>query len=93
MLIAEEKHDRHGIVELVHLVEVGDLVDVADVDYGEVLDAVGDAEEDFVLSHAVGIPVAAEADYHEALFVREDCLVDVPACGEMGEDDGAHDSF
>jgi len=34
---AEERH--------AHLLEVGDLVEVADVDDGEVLDAVGDACE------------------------------------------------
>lgn len=43
VLVAEEEHDGDGVVQLVHLVEVGDLVDVTDVDDGEVLDAVGDA--------------------------------------------------
>lgn len=36
VLIAVEEHDRHRIVELVHGVEIGDLVDVAQVDDGEV---------------------------------------------------------
>ena len=63
VLVAEEEHDGHGIVEFVHLVEIGDLVEVADVDDGEVFDAVGDAVQDFVLAHAVFVPVAAEADH------------------------------
>lgn len=36
MLVAVEEHDRHPIVELVHLVEVRDLVHVAKVDDREV---------------------------------------------------------
>lgn len=36
MLIAVEEHDRHRIVELVHRVEIRDLVDVAEVDDGEI---------------------------------------------------------
>lgn len=90
VLVAEEEHERHAVVEFVHLLEVGHLVEIADVDDGEVLDAVGDAVEDFVLAHAIRVPVAAEADYDEAFFFGEDGLVDVPAGGEMGEDDGAH---
>jgi hypothetical protein len=43
VLVAEEEHDGHRVVQLVHLLEIGHLVDVADVDDGEVLDAVGDA--------------------------------------------------
>jgi hypothetical protein len=49
VFVAEEEHDGHGIVELVHLVEIGDLVQITDVD-------------DFVLAHAVLVPVATEAD-------------------------------
>jgi hypothetical protein len=62
----------------VHLLEVGNLVEIADVDDGEVLDSVGDTVEDLVLSHAVGVPVATEADDDEALFLGHDSLVDVP---------------
>lgn len=36
VFIAEEEHDGHGVVEFVHGVEVGHLVDVAEVDDGEV---------------------------------------------------------
>lgn len=42
MFVAEEEHQRHGVVELVHLLEVGDLIEITDVEDGEVLDAVGD---------------------------------------------------
>ena len=90
MFIPEEEHDGHGVVEFVHLLEVGHLVEVAEVDDGEVLDALGDAVEHFVLAHAVGVPVAAEADDDEPVFFGHDGLVDVPAGGEMGEDDGTH---
>lgn len=55
MLVPEEEHDGHGIVKFVHLLEVGHLVEIADVDDGEVLDLVGDAVEDLILAHAVGV--------------------------------------
>lgn len=90
MLVAEEEHDGHGIVEFVHLVEIGDLVEIAYIDDGKVFDAVGDAVEYFVLAHAVFVPVAAEADDYQAVFFRHDGLIDVPAAVEMGEDDGTH---
>lgn len=43
VFVAEEEHEGDGVVKLVHLLKVGDLVDVADVDDGKVLDAVCDA--------------------------------------------------
>ena len=64
MLIAKEKHKRDRVVELVHLLEVGDLIQIADIEDSEILDAVGDPVKYFVLAHAVCIPVAAEADYY-----------------------------
>lgn len=90
VLVPEEEHQRHSIVELVHLLEVRHLVDIADVDDGEVLYAVGDFVEDFVLPHAVRIPVATEADYDETVFFGHDGLVDVPAGYQVGDYDGAH---
>ncbi len=87
MLIPEEEHDRVPVVEFVHLSEVLDLVDIAEVDDGEVLDSISDTVEDFVLSHAIGVPVAAEADNDEALIFGHDGLVDVPAGVEVRKDD------
>lgn len=43
MLIAEKEHERDRIVELVHLFEIGHLVQVADVENREVLHSVGDS--------------------------------------------------
>ena len=90
VFVAEEEHDRAGVVKLVHLVEVRNLVDVTDVDDGEGLDFVCDLVENLILAHALFVPVAAEADANEALFFGEDGLVDMPAGVEMGDDDGAH---
>jgi hypothetical protein len=36
VLVPEEEHDGHGVEEFVHRVELGDFVDVAEVDYCEV---------------------------------------------------------
>ena len=42
MLVAEKEHERHWIVELVHLLEVRHLIEIAYVEHGKILDAVGD---------------------------------------------------
>jgi len=63
----------------VHLLEVWDLVQVAEVDDGEVLDPVGYSVEDFILFHAVGVPVATEADHDKAIFLAQNGLVHMPA--------------
>ena len=86
MLIPEEEHQSHRIIQLVHLLEVRDLIEIADVEHGEIFDTVGDAVEDFVLTHAVGVPVSAEADADETLFFRHYCLVDVPVEVWLGGD-------
>lgn len=90
MLVSKKEHDRHRIIQLIHLLEVRHLVQITDVYDSEILDTFGDAEEHFVLPHTVGIPVAPEADDYEALFFAHDCLVDVPAGVEMGNYDGTH---
>ena len=42
------------------------------------------------MPHAVVVVVAAKADDNQAFLFGEDGLVDVPACLEMGNYDGAH---
>jgi hypothetical protein len=66
------------------------LVEITDVNDCEVLDALSDTEEDFILAHAVGVPVTAESDDYQTLFFGEDGLVNVPACCQVGEHNGAH---
>lgn len=90
MFIPKEEHDGARVVEFVHLLEVGHLVQIAEVDDGKVLDAIGDFVEHLVLAHAVGIPITAEPDYHQAVFFGHDGLVDVPCSGQMGDDNGTH---
>lgn len=90
VFVSEEKHEGAFVVQLVHLVEVGHLVDVAKVDDGEILNAVGDAVEHFILSHAFRRPVSAKADDYNALIFAQDGLVDVPASLEMGKNNATH---
>ena len=49
VLVPVEEHNRHRIIDLIHLVEVLHLVDIAYVDHREVLDPVSDFVEDLVL--------------------------------------------
>jgi len=84
VLVSEEEHECNRIVEFVHLFEVGNLIEIANVDYSEVFDLVSDFEENFILSHAVWIPIATKSDDNKALLFRHDGLVDMPAGGEMG---------
>lgn len=86
----EKEHDGARIVQLVHCVEVGHAVDIADVNDSEVFDALGDLVENLVLAHAVGVVIAPEANHDESLVFRQDCLVDMPTGLEVGENDGTH---
>ena len=92
VLVAKEEHDGHGVVELVHLVEVGDLVQVAYVDHSKVAHLVCDAEEHLVLRHALRVCVAPKPDHHQAVLFRQDGLVDVPTTVEMRQEDRPHSS-
>ena len=85
MLVAEEKHDGDRVIKFIHLVEIGDFVDINEVNDGKVFDFFGDAVEDFILFHAFLVPVAAEADDDEAIVFGHDGLVDVPAGVEVRE--------
>jgi len=90
MLVPKEKHNRYRVVQFIHLLEVGDLVEIAHIDDGKVLDSIGDAIQDLVLSHALRVPVTTEADDHQSFLLAHDSLIDMPARDEMGEDDGTH---
>lgn len=73
------------------MVKVGDFGYIAYVDYSPFLDQGRYFGEDFVHDVEVGVVVGvAEADDDEAVVFAEDGLVDVPACDEVGEEDGAH---
>lgn len=91
MLVSEEEHQGDRIVEFVHLLEVGDLIEVADINDGEILDSVGDFVKYFVLTHTVRVPVAAKSYHDQSLVLREDGLVDMPTGDKMGNNDGTHD--
>ena len=60
VLVPVEEHDGTGVVELVHLVEVGHLGDVHQVGGGKVLHRVGNLVHQLVHLHAGGVPVVAE---------------------------------
>ena len=62
-----------------HLVEVRHLGDVAEVDDGKVLNALGNGIQRFVHRHTLTIPVMAKADNHDAILFGFDGLIDVPS--------------
>lgn len=43
MFVSEEEHEGDWIIKFIHLFKVGNLVEIANVDNGEVLDTIGDA--------------------------------------------------
>lgn len=43
MFVSEEEHERHWVVEFVHLLEVGHLIEIANVENRKVFDSVGDS--------------------------------------------------
>ena len=92
MFVPEEEHECHRLVQFVHLVKILYLFQVADVDDGEVLDAVGDTIQDFILAHAVGVPVFAKADDYKTFVFGHDGLVDMPTSDKVGKNNRTHDS-
>ena len=49
--------------------------------------------ENFILLHAVRVPVATESNNDKAFFLTHDSLVDVPSSNEMWECNGTHLEF
>lgn len=90
MLVSEEEHERHRVIQFVHLVEIFDLFQIANVDDCEVLDTVCDTVENFVLAHAVGVPVFTESDDDETFVFGHDGLVDVPTSDKVRKNNGPH---
>lgn len=79
VLVAVEEHDGARVVELIHPVKVGHLVEVDEVDDGKVPDPVGNLVERLVLAGAGLVVQPAEAEDDDPLLLGEDGLVDVPA--------------
>ncbi len=76
----------HYMRRKTHLVEVRHLRDVDKVDHSEVLDLVRNTIQSLVHGHALAVPVVPEADDDDAVFLRLDRLVDVPARGKMRQE-------
>lgn len=51
MFVSEEEHERHWVVEFVHLLEVRHLIEIAHVENCKVFDSVGDS---FFLGEEMG---------------------------------------
>ena len=69
MSVTEEKHDRAGIIEFIHSVEIGHLRDVYEVYSGKLTHLLSHLVQSFINLHAGGVPVVAEADdYHSFLL-------------------------
>ena len=62
-----------------HFIKVRNLRDVDQIYDGKVLDLLGDAIEGLIHRHALTIPVMTEAEDHDAVFLRFNSLVNVPA--------------
>jgi len=89
-LISPEEHDSHGIVQLVHTLEVGHFIQIAEVDDREVFYAICDLVEYLILAHTFRVVITSESNDYEALFFTKDGLVNVPASSQVRKDNGAH---
>lgn len=73
------------------MIKVGDLGNITHVNSRPFLNHGRNFGEDFVHDVEIGVVVGvAEADDDEAVVFAEDGLVDVPACVEVGEQNGTH---
>lgn len=76
---SEISNQWHKIREWTNLVEIGHFCDVGEVDDGEVLDFLGDRVQSLVHRHALAVPIMAEPDYNNSVFLGLYGLVDVPS--------------
>jgi len=83
VLVPVEEHGGAGVIQLVHLVEVGHLRDVHQVANRKVLYLFGDLVQSLVHLHAFGVPIVAKPDDDYALGLVQNGLVHLPAIGEM----------
>lgn len=88
MFVPVEEHRGTGIVEFVHGVEIGYLIDVHDVNDGKVLDLFGNVGEYLVLHHTSGVRIASETNDDDAVFFRDNGLIDFPAVVQMRDEIG-----
>lgn len=88
--VAEEEHHRHRVVELVHLVEVRHHRRVARIHRCKLRHQRRRLVEQLVhLQHLPG-PWVPETHHHQPVFLRENRLVDVPACAQVWQKHRAH---
>ncbi|KAH3660218.1 hypothetical protein OGAPHI_007423 [Ogataea philodendri] len=90
VLVAVEEHHRHRVVQLVHLVEVGNLVDVAQIDNGKLADLGRNPVQQLVHQHAVAVGVAAKPDHHQTVVLGQNGLVNVPARSKVRQKYASH---
>jgi hypothetical protein len=65
----QHAHDGHGVVQLVHLIEVGHLRDVDAINHAKVFDGVRDFRESLVHEHADRVGVVAEPDEDDPVLL------------------------
>jgi len=86
VLVPEEEHECHRVIQFIHLVKILHLFQIADINDSKVLDAVCDAIENFILTHTIRVPVFAEANDYKTFIFGHDGLVDVPASDQVRKD-------
>lgn len=55
VFVSEEEHERHRVVEFVHLLEVGHLIEIAYVENCKVFDSVGDSFSEEEMGRGVSL--------------------------------------
>lgn len=58
--------------------------------YSKVLHFIRDLVQDFILSHAVRVVIAAKSNDHEPVFFAQNRLVDMPAGPQVWKYNGTH---
>jgi len=86
MLVPIEEHHRDWVIQLVHLVEIRHLGDIAEIDNGEVLDLLTHGIQSLVHPHALWIPVVPESNDHDPIFFGQNSLVNMPARMQVREE-------
>lgn len=85
VLVLEEKHDANGVVQLVHLVEVRNVLDIDSIYDGHILELDDDSSQRLVHKHALRSGFLAPTYHNDSVLLTEDGLVDRPCVWQSNE--------
>ncbi len=81
--VSVEEHQGHGVIQLVHCVEIWHFTYIDHIKYDELAQFKCHLIHDFVHDHALWVPIVTKANDHKLLRLIQNGLINFPAVIEM----------